>query len=782
MMSEIRSQGASGITMQAKPAEARADHGAAEAKLAAAIVAQGGAAEVELPQDAEIILTQEETASTSVLILEKPAAGITETVVWTPGTPLVTRFALDSAASVVTEVVDGVTYTVFTWPDGAVLRVAGLDPEDQGIGDLPVTLEDGTVVGLEDFAAIAGVEPAAGPGAAAPGVAGPGNNGHGTGPAGPGGIGSGPGDTGPLGYTELFFSVPELTEDTDPLEEAAPAAPSFLLVNKEVDFVEGGGEGGEVDDAGDIIFYTITVENVGGTPLTNIVVADPFADGIEPELDNGFNVGDLDQDNELDPGEIWLYTASHVVTQAEIDSNGGGDGILQNVVIVTSDDSPPGSDDADVPVEFNPAFEIEKDLDAVEGGEGGSDDIVVSVGDQIFYTITVENTGNVSLTNVVVNDPFANSLVRGLDIVGNNDGVLDVNEVWSYTATHIVTQDDLDDLDGDGLLINVATADTDQTDPGSDDASVPILQFKSLDIVKDAALADEGEVADEAGDVIIYTYTVTNTGNAAIANVVVVDDNATPGDTSDDVTLTLDSGDLDSDGLLDVGETWNYSASYVVTQDDLDSGEAITNIAVVTGTEADGDSDDATVTIDQNKALNIEKDAVVGDGAADEVGDVITYTYTVTNTGNAAVANVVVVDDNATPGDTSDDVTLTLQGGDANTDGLLDVGETWTYSASYVVTQADLDSGEDITNVAVVTGDDTDGDSDDATVTVDQNHSLNVVKDAEIEDGGDVIDEVGDVIIYTYTVTNTGNAAISGVVAVDDNATPGDTGDDVTLT
>ena len=93
-MSEIQSQGTSGITRQAKPAETRADQGV-EAKLAAAVAAEAGAAEVELPEDAEIILTQE-TASATVLILEKPPAGVTETVTWTPGTPLVTRFAVDN--------------------------------------------------------------------------------------------------------------------------------------------------------------------------------------------------------------------------------------------------------------------------------------------------------------------------------------------------------------------------------------------------------------------------------------------------------------------------------------------------------------------------------------------------------------------------------------------------------------------------------------------------------------------------------------------------------------
>ena len=43
-----------------------------------------------------------------------------------------------------------------------------------------------------------------------------------------------------------------------------------------------------------------------------------------------FNSGDTDQDSLLDVGETWQYTASHTVTQAELDTNGGGDGDIDN--------------------------------------------------------------------------------------------------------------------------------------------------------------------------------------------------------------------------------------------------------------------------------------------------------------------------------------------------------------------------------------------------------------------------------------------------------------------
>ena len=55
------------------------------------------------------------------------------------------------------------------------------------------------------------------------------------------------------------------------------------------------------------------------------------------------------------------------------------------------------------------------------------------------------------------------------------------------------------------------------------------------------------------------------------------------------------------DDLLDVSETWQYTASHTVTQAELDAGTAIVNTATVTGTGAAPDTDDASVTVAQSQ-------------------------------------------------------------------------------------------------------------------------------------------------------------------------------------
>ena len=67
-------------------------------------------------------------------------------------------------------------------------------------------------------------------------------------------------------------------------------------------------------------------------------------------------------------------------------------------------------------------------------------------------------------------------MMRYLRVTHGNDGILEVNETWTYSYDHVVTQNELDTrgIDGDGSLDNVASVTTTETGPDSDDAHIPL--------------------------------------------------------------------------------------------------------------------------------------------------------------------------------------------------------------------------------------------------------------------------------------------------------------------
>ena len=96
------------------------------------------------------------------------------------------------------------------------------------------------------------------------------------------------------------------------------------------------------------------------------------------------------------------------------------------------------------------------------------------------------------------------------------------------------------------------------TGNNQDGASITV-QCASISLVKTAGDAPDGTelLLDVPGNVT-FTYVVTNTGTADLENIALVDDNATPGDTSDDLTITCPRD------TLAAGETMTCTATLPV--------------------------------------------------------------------------------------------------------------------------------------------------------------------------------------------------------------------------
>ena len=173
------------------------------------------------------------------------------------------------------------------------------------------------------------------------------------------------------------------------------------------------------DSVGDILNYTITATNIGNVTLASVTVSDPLVSGLNCTPANG---------SSLAPGESIVCTATHTVSQADLDA-----GHWANTACV--DDGPLGApqvcDDEDVPGDQKPQLSIMKV--ATEAS-------YAKMGDVLHYTITAKNTGNVTLASVTVSD----AAVSGMTCTPTNGSTLAPGQSMVCTATHTVIQDDLD--------------------------------------------------------------------------------------------------------------------------------------------------------------------------------------------------------------------------------------------------------------------------------------------------------------------------------------------------
>ena len=208
------------------------------------------------------------------------------------------------------------------------------------------------------------------------------------------------------------------------------------------------------------------------------------------------------------------------------------------------------------------------------------------------------------------------------------------------------------------------------------------------------------------------------------------------------------------------------TASYVVTQADVDNGQ-IDNTATVNATDPGGNplsvSDPETVPVMQTAAIALVKTLQSNadeDGSGDvTVGDTLTYSFVATNDGTVTLSNVAITD--PLPG--LSPLTCAPVAGSS-----LAPTETMTCTATYSVTQADVDNGQ-IDNTATVNATDPGGNplsvSDPETVPLAQSPVIGLAKAVSL-----VINN-GDgsyTVTFLLTVENLGDVTLSDLVLTDD--------------
>ena len=276
------------------------------------------------------------------------------------------------------------------------------------------------------------------------------------------------------------------------------------------------------------------------------------------------------------------------------------------------------------------------------------------------------------------------------------------------------------------------------------------------------------------GDTISYKITVTNDGNLTISDITLTD--TVKGYEPVDITSKLDKTELKP------GEEATATFEHVVTEQDILAG-TVANEAVVKGKDPEGKdpdpkpgttddpTEDVNVTMPVTKTISNKP----ADGKAFKLGETIEYTITVKNDGNVTYKNVAV----------NDKIT-----GLQETIATLGVGETKTFTTSYVVTEKDILAGvfentvvaegnpvpdpKDPDNPKVPAGEDTEStgtkdDPDNPNPPIeDPNPHMNVVKTTTSTPAVEKGYKLGEEISYEITVTNDGNLSLTDLVVTDE--------------
>ncbi len=424
-----------------------------------------------------------------------------------------------------------------------------------------------------------------------------------------------------------------------------------------------------VSNAGQVVPYVFSVHNIGNMTLSGITVTD-----LNCSVVPTYQSGDTNSDSKLQTTETWTYTCSHTVTQAEIDA----DGDLSNIVTADSVESAPDTDTKNIPISQNPAIHVAKSSTTTS---------VSNAGQVVPYVFSVHNIGNMTLSGITVTDPKCDAAPVYGSGDTNTNSQLEVTETWVYTCSHTVTQAE---IDADGDLSNTVTADSVESGPDTDTKNIPISQNPAIHVAKSSTTTS----VSNAGQVVPYVFSVHNIGNMTLSGITVTDPKC-------DAAPVYGSGDTNTNSQLEVTETWVYTCNHTVTQAEIDADGDLSNIVTADSVESAPDTDTKNIPISQNPAIHVAKSSTTT--SVSNAGQVVPYVFSVHNIGNMTLSGITVTDLNCS-------VVPTYQSGDTNSDSKLQTTETWTYTCSHTVTQAEIDADGNLSNT--VTADSTESGPD----------------------------------------------------------------------
>jgi uncharacterized repeat protein (TIGR01451 family) len=272
------------------------------------------------------------------------------------------------------------------------------------------------------------------------------------------------------------------------------------------------------------------------------------------------------------------------------------------------------------PPPTEPGISISKGVSTSQEGPFGPS-VSVFAGTTVWYNIRVQNTGNVVLNGITLDDNILplDCVVPTTLAVGESFGC-----TYSETATEPKT--------------NVATADSNQTDAVQAQADVLISQSPTyaIDIIKGVSTDINGpftsSVTVSAGTLVYYEIIVTNTGNSPLTGVTLVDDSL--------------SVSCQVPAELAVGGSFQCTYSETATEPKTNVATADSNQTDAVQAQADVlIKESPTSAIDISKGVSTDISGPFTSSVSVSAGTRVYYKIIVINTGNSPLTGVTLVDD-----------------------------------------------------------------------------------------------------------------------------------------
>jgi len=593
--------------------------------------------------------------------------------------------------------------------------------------------------------------------------------------------------------TNTATATPPQSSGLPPVQASAPTSILIpgIAIAKSVDKATAQG--------GDVLTYAVVVSNTGQTNLSNIMVTDPTPVSGATLITNSIT---------LSPAAAGT-AGSSLPALATLNLNAG-----QSATISFKLQLPPQSQLTGVQTITNTATATPPQgsgLNPVQGsastnllqpGLGISkqvDKAQVIPGDIVTYSIVVSNTGQTNLSNIALADPVP---VQGATLVANSITLTPASAGTAGTSLPALATLNLtpgqqalvsfklqlptSGLNAGQTITNTATA----TPPAS--SGLPPVQGSAISTVQQPGIAIAKSV-DKAtpvpGDILTYTITVNDTGQTTLTGINVTDPNPVQGATlvANSITLTPASAGTAGNSLpnlatlnLTAGQSATIKFQLQLPTTGLTNGQTITNTATATPPQSSGlpPVQGSAISTIQQPGIAIAKTA---DRISAMPGDTITYTVTVSNTGQTTLSGIAVTDPGPPQGGTLVANSITLSPAGAGTAGSslpalatlnLAAGQSATIKYQLQLPTSGLSAGQTVTNTA--------------TATPPQSSGLPPVKSSAgvlIQVPGIAISKLvdkaqaqaGDVLTYSVVVSNTGQTPLNGIAVTDPNLVQGAT-------